>query len=90
MRFAAEIKIRAERKAGEILAGMELDAGGRPAETSCTTQQVYDAPTLSELGVERTQSHRWQRVASIPEQAFEDSREEVNSPFETAGAGAYC
>ena len=37
-------------------------------------QRLHDAtvaPSLTELGIERTQSHRWQAIASIPEPDFE-------------------
>jgi len=67
---AAEVKIRAERKAGEMLAQMPKNEGGRPIETSNTMLQV--SPTLEELGIERMQSSRWQQIASLPEQVFEN------------------
>jgi N6-adenosine-specific RNA methylase IME4 len=57
---AAELKLRAERRAGELLAEMEKNKGGRS-----TTD------TLSEVGVEHHQSSRWQRIASLPEPTFE-------------------
>lgn len=42
----AEIKLRAERKAGEVLKGMDLDKGGRPKKN-----QSHDATGLEDLGV---------------------------------------
>lgn len=65
---AAEVKVRAERKAGEILAVMEKDKGGRPAKTGSTMEPVI---RLADVGVEKKQSHRWQRAASVPEEMFE-------------------
>ncbi len=59
---AAEIKLRAERKAGELLAGMEKHNGD---------PRLHDATRLEELGINKTQSSRWQREASVPDEAFE-------------------
>ena len=62
---AAEIKFRAERRAGELLRGMDRAGRGRPQKTS-------DDTTLSDLGISRDQSYRWQSIASIPEEDFEE------------------
>ena len=73
----AEIKIRAERKAGEMLAETELNKGGRPAEKTSNTMLQVNDQTLSDLGIERIQSHRWQKIASIPEDKFEERIDEI-------------
>lgn len=82
----AEIKLRAERRAGELLGEMDKNEGGRPAETSNIVLPVSCAPTLSDLGITRMQSSRWQSIAQIPEQVFEkhliekrESKEELTS-----------
>jgi N6-adenosine-specific RNA methylase IME4 len=75
---AAEVKLRAERRAGELLDPKM----GRPEKVS------HDA-TLSELGISRSQSSRWQRIASLPEAAFESYIElalESRREMTTAGA----
>ena len=51
----AEIKIRAKRKAGKMI----------PEQITVGTKS-HDV-TLSDLGIERMQSVRWQDIASIPE-----------------------
>jgi len=56
---AAEIKLRAERKAGEMLAGMVKHPGGRPSGNVCPK-----GTGLSEIGISRKQSSRWQKVAA--------------------------
>jgi N6-adenosine-specific RNA methylase IME4 len=61
---ATAIKLYAERKAGEILAGMEK-AKNRHSSGSGVTP-------LGELGISKTQSSRWQRIAKVPEPVFED------------------
>jgi N6-adenosine-specific RNA methylase IME4 len=60
---AAEIKLRAERRLGQILAETVNHNGSRGVGRTVK-------PTLP-VGVTKTQSHRWQRLASLPEGAFE-------------------
>jgi hypothetical protein len=66
---AAEIVLRAERKAGEMLATMEKGVGGRPGKTGNTTLPVSQKP--SDLGVEKMQSSRWQAIARVSGEQFE-------------------
>ena len=65
-----EVAIRAERRAGELLKEMEMDAGGRP-----TKNPSYDVrgfmPTLEDMGISYMQSSRWQKMAALPEERFE-------------------
>lgn len=62
----AEIKLRAERRAGEMLREMDVSKG-RPEKMS------HDATfKLDDLGINRTQSSRWQQIAQIPEDVFEE------------------
>jgi N6-adenosine-specific RNA methylase IME4 len=76
----AEIKLRAERRLGEWLAEREPNRGTqgqlagrdgsgsptvRPPEPSSATE------TLNQLGVSKSQSSRWQRIADVPEDKFE-------------------
>ncbi len=68
---AAEVKLRAERMAGQVLAVMEKNQGGRPSETPSTMEGVF-APPLADLGIGYTQAHRWQQVASLAETTFEE------------------
>ena len=65
----AEIKIRAERRAGEILKNMadkDERAGGHGGD-----RKSSDTLSLEELGVTNKQSSRWQTEASVPEDVFE-------------------
>ncbi len=72
----AEIKLRAERRAGELLQETDKNGGGRPKKTSNTMLQV-SLPTLMELGLTRMQSSRWQTIANIPERIFEEHLQET-------------
>jgi phage N-6-adenine-methyltransferase len=73
---AAEIRIRAERRLGELLVEQKatygLNTGGRPRETGATTEPVFsERPTLADIGVDKKLSSHAQRVAAIPEAEFE-------------------
>jgi hypothetical protein len=61
--MAFEIRIVAERRAGELLLEMkergERAEVGRPQKTSNTT-------TISALGISKDQSSRWQQLALVP------------------------
>jgi len=75
----AEIKIRAERRAGEMLVLQPKQHGARPADKSLVTGLHHATPSLKELGIEKTQSHRWQKIASIPEEIFEKHIKEIKT-----------
>lgn len=68
---AAEVKLRAERKAGAMLAVMEKNKGGRPAEKTAATMTEVSALSLARLGVKENQSRRWQREAAVDDETFE-------------------
>jgi ParB family chromosome partitioning protein len=67
---AAEIKLRAERKAGVLLAAME-----KPKNQHADTTMVS---ALNKLGVTPNQSSRWQREARVPEEQFQAYVESCN------------
>lgn len=64
----AEIRIRAERKAGEMLRVTPLDKGGRPTENRSHDGTGF---RLSDLDISKNQSSRWQKIANIPEDVIE-------------------
>jgi phage N-6-adenine-methyltransferase len=64
---AAAIKLRAERKAGEMLKGI---TGGRGGDRKSTDAVSVDS--LSDLGVTDQQSSRWHREAAVAEETFEE------------------
>jgi hypothetical protein len=65
---ASEIKLRAERKAGEMLAEMELP-GRRGGDAKSSNTMLLDS--LDDLGIEKMQSSRWQREARVAADDFE-------------------
>jgi len=68
IRQAEEIKLRAERRAGEKLKEIDLQKPGEYQRSEATTV----APSLKDMGVTKDQSSHWQRIANIPEEKFEE------------------
>jgi hypothetical protein len=66
----AEIKLRAERRMGREIASFTLNVGGRPPRTGDSVSPV-SPPTLSELGIHKKWSQRWQTLARMPAAEFE-------------------
>ncbi len=62
--WADEIKLRAERRAGEMLKKM-VESGGREKQGGDRAKS-HDV-TLHTLGITRKQSSRWQEEATVPE-----------------------
>ena len=99
---AAEIRIRAERRLGEMIRIQKdtvgLNTGGRPStETPADEEEV--SPTLAEVGIGHKLSSRAQKLAAVPEEEFEAEVEDwkdrvkqegqrVTSRLESAGARA--
>jgi hypothetical protein len=69
-RLACEIRLRSERKAGELLAADEKNSGGVPSEPPRAAQGV-PPKKLADLGISKSQSSRWQQPAAVPEAQFE-------------------
>ncbi len=67
---AAEIKIRAERRMGELLREMPKNDGGRPSKTGDTKSPVS---TLANHGIHKKMSSRTQAIAAVPAKEFEDT-----------------
>lgn len=70
---AVEVKLRAERKAGALIAslpGFGTHGGNRKASRPIEG--------LETLGVERHQSQRWQKLSEMPDEAFDSFLWETN------------
>lgn len=80
IQFATEIKVRAERKAGGMLAaGFE---SGERARSGGAMKKESPPPTLSDIGISRDQSSRWQSLANMSDEHFETA---VATAKDTAG-----
>lgn len=80
---AAEIRIRAERKAGQLLKAMEKAKGGQPYQ-SHNVMGRNSQKTLKDMDITPGQSSRWQQLAEVPDDKFESGvtswREEGRPP----------
>jgi len=71
-RRACEIRLRAERKAGSLLSGMERTPGRRSdLGTSPHDGARSFTEQLDEHGIGKRQAERWQQLAAVPEEHFE-------------------
>jgi phage N-6-adenine-methyltransferase len=68
IRHATDIRMRAERRAGELLREM-AERGERAVRKNMKSQPATSK--LSDLGVNKTQSSRWQKLAELSERDFE-------------------
>jgi hypothetical protein len=73
-----EIRLRAERRVGELLREREMAKGtrgqlaGRDASGDAVTAPPEDVTqTLADLGITKRQSSQWQRLADVPPAEFE-------------------
>jgi conjugal transfer/entry exclusion protein len=86
IQYATEIKVRAERRAGEMLAAMPKAQGvkfnGRAPDGSFRQSHDDTAQTLADIGVSNVQSSRWQSLAGMSDEHFETA---VATAKDTAG-----
>ena len=74
IQYATEIKVRAERRCGELL--RDSAASGERATQAGNVNQhsrvSNDAmPNLADIGLTRDQSSRYQQLAAMPDKHFE-------------------
>jgi len=68
---ATEIRIRGERRLGEMLASQEKSKGALK-RGPVVKKMNHGNPTLKDLGVTKAESSRAQKLASMPEEEFEE------------------
>lgn len=77
--WATEIKVRAERRWGQLRLESEKAKGvrfngrddqGKPRRSH---DETAEAPTLVELGISKSQSSRWQKIGAMSEEHFESA-----------------
>jgi hypothetical protein len=84
-RHAAEIRLRAERKAGQLLGKIEKANGGRPSKTHSPEEQVSKGTVLEELGISRKQSAEWEKLGAMTQRDFDLAIGASVSPPSTKG-----
>jgi len=75
---ATEIKVRAERKAGEMLrkaAEQGMRATGRENMKQAPESNGSTPATLEQIGLTKDQSSRYQKLAAMPDEHFETAVE---------------
>lgn len=70
IQYATEIKVRAERRCGELLRTVERSGGGRPPDNSSKRETSYQQ-TLNENDIPRATADRYQQLAAMPADHFE-------------------
>lgn len=71
--YAAEIRVRAERRIGELTAALPTQAGGRPSENDTDERYGFasKAQVLRQAGVQQQRASEYERLASMPDDLFE-------------------
>lgn len=86
LKWVTEIKVRAERRAGQMLAEMPKATGaqlnGGNAGGPIVVPPANDTKTLSDLGITKNESSRWQKLAGVSDESFEHA---VAAAKEVAG-----
>jgi hypothetical protein len=70
-RQACEIRLRAERRCGQLLKEMEKSKGAPGNQYTGPLDRPEGSKTLADHGVSYDQSSQWQKLADIPEDEFE-------------------
>lgn len=83
-RQACEIRLRAERKAGELLRDLQKAVGakGNPGGQGAKVVRSHNgtAQTLSDMGISKKQSSNWQNLAKVPQEIFDDELKHSTRP----------
>ena len=79
IQYATEIKVRAERRCGELLARTDKAKGAARADWKTRSD---DATTLQDMGLTKNESSRYQQLAAMPDEHFETAVETAKA---TAG-----
>jgi hypothetical protein len=81
-RQACEIRIRAERRAGELLRDIEKAVGNQHTKAASPHdgKKQTKGEQISALGVSAKQAENWQKLAAVPEETFEQELAQQERP----------
>lgn len=82
IKYATEIRVRAQRRAGEMLAQTEKAVGSLKRGPVVVADDHGKPATLADMGITKDQSSNWQALASMSEEHFEAT---VEAAKDTAG-----
>lgn len=82
IQYATEIKVRAERKCGEMLRESAQRGERATAGTNQHRSSNNTTTTLADLGITRDESSRYQKLANMPDDHFETA---IDTAKATAG-----
>jgi hypothetical protein len=86
--YATDIRYRAERKGGALLIELR-EKGERHEQGQGVKSRAETLPTLGDLlGVTKTQSSRWQALAKLPEERFEERLQRAKQAAENSTTSA--
>jgi hypothetical protein len=82
-RRACEIRLRAERRCRQLLQQMEKAKGSPGNQHTGPVARCDGSKTLSDLGISKSQSSRWQKMADILDADFKHSFADAARPATT-------
>ena len=70
-RAAINVRVRAERRAGELLKGLQKSKGGQPKKNSVRGKHSSFVQAKQASNISDSQATHWQQMAGMPEEKFE-------------------
>ncbi len=70
---ASKMKLRAERRIGEISRELEKSVGGRPGKTPPNVRGISKTETLASSGIAPRMANRCEAIAAVPAAEFESA-----------------
>ncbi len=74
---AVEIRLRSERRLGELWPTAPKAPAGRPKKIGVKTTPISQPPTIKELGFTKNDPRRWTALAKIPVKKFDEYIEDA-------------
>jgi len=76
-RAAINVRVRAERRAGELLKGLQKSKGGQPKKNSVGGKHSSFVQAKQASSISDSQATNWQQLASMPEEKFVEKIEDM-------------